>query len=251
MDVLIEKIKQNIIPSHVALIMDGNGRWAKNHNKERVYGHQQGALRVKEVAKAAVKVGVKYVTFYAFSKENWRRPEEEVNFLMDLLVEFLEKEQEELYRNGIRLLVIGDMETLPEHVRTAIEGVIYRTRNNKKLNLIIALNYGARWEIANAAKNIAKDVVAGKVKIDEIEEDMVANYMTTAKIPDPELMIRTSGEKRISNFLLWQLAYSELYFTDKYWPEFGEEDFYKAILDFQKRERRFGKISEQLKEEKK
>ncbi len=249
---ILDKIKSNKekVPVHVAIIMDGNGRWAKKNGKERIYGHQEGTKSVKEVIRASVNAGVKYLTLYAFSKENWRRPKEEVDFLMELLIRSIESELDELKSNGIRLLVIGDTDSLPEKVKDKVDNALEETKNNDTLYLIIALNYGARWEITQMTKKIAERVKKGEIYVDDIDDKMVASHLTTAGIPDPELMIRTSGEKRISNFLLWQLAYTELYFTDKFWPEFKEADFYEAILDYQKRERRFGKISEQLKQEK-
>lgn len=252
MEDLLAKIKHNKekVPVHVAVIMDGNGRWAKKNGKERIYGHQEGTKSVKEAIKASINTGVRYLTLYAFSKENWRRPKEEVDFLMELLIRSIESELEELKENGIRLMVIGDIDSLPEKVKDKVDNALEETKNNDTLYLIIALNYGARWEIAKMTKKIAERVKNGEIDINDIDEKMISSHLTTAGIPDPELMIRTSGEKRISNFLLWQLAYTELYFTDKFWPEFKETDFYEAILDYQKRERRFGKISEQLKQDK-
>lgn len=252
MEDILNQIKNNKekVPVHVAIIMDGNGRWAKKNGKERIYGHQEGTKSVKEVIKASVSTGVKYLTLYAFSKENWRRPQEEVSFLMELLIRSIESELDELNNNGIRLMVIGDVDNLPDKVKDKVTNALSVTENNDTLHLIIALNYGARWEITQMTKKIAERVKMGELSINDIDEKMVSSHLTTSGIPDPELMIRTSGEKRISNFLLWQLAYTELYFTDKYWPEFKEHDFYMAILDYQKRERRFGKISEQLKQNK-
>jgi undecaprenyl diphosphate synthase len=251
MENILEQIKENKekVPVHVAIIMDGNGRWAKKNGKERIYGHQEGIKSVKEVIKASIKSGVKYLTLYAFSKENWRRPKEEVDFLMDLLIRAIENELNELNSNGIKLHVIGDIESLPEKVKEKVKNALNVTKDNDTLNLVIALNYGARWEIAEMTKKIAEKVERGELNIKDINEETISLYLTTVGIPDPELMIRTSGEKRISNFLLWQIAYTELYFTEKFWPEFKEEDFYLAILDYQRRERRFGKISEQLKQD--
>ena len=252
MEDILNQIKNNKekVPVHVAIIMDGNGRWAKKNGKERIYGHQEGTKSVKEVIKASVNTGVKYLTLYAFSKDNWRRPQEEVSFLMELLIRSIESELNELNNNGIRLMVIGDIDNLPDKVKDKVNNALSVTENNDTLYLIIALNYGARWEITKMTKKIAERVKMGELSINDIDEKMVSSHLTTSGIPDPELMIRTSGEKRISNFLLWQLAYTELYFIDKYWPEFKERDFYMAILDYQKRERRFGKISEQLKQNK-
>ncbi len=247
---LLDKIDKEKVPRHVAIIMDGNGRWAKKHGKERIYGHQEGTQRVKDVVKAAINSGVEYVTLYTFSKENWRRPKEEVNFLMELLVESIRNELDELNEKGIRLHIIGDLDSLPGKVRENVRSALDTTKHNTKLHLVMALNYGARWEITEAVKNIATKVAQGIWGVEEINNEVVAKHLTTKDIPDPELLIRTSGEQRISNFLLWQIAYTELYFTEKFWPEFKEEDFYEALLDYQRRERRFGKISEQLKESK-
>ena len=251
MDEYLKKIEKSKVPIHVAIIMDGNGRWAKKHGKDRVFGHQEGIKSVKEVIKASINSGVQYLTLYAFSKENWSRPKEEVDFLMELLIRSIENELDELNENGIKLKIIGDIDNLPNRVRVKLERALKVTDKNERLNLIIALNYGSRWEIVEMIKKISERVKNGELHSEEINDGIVADYLTTAGIPDPELMIRTSGEQRISNFLLWQLAYTELYFTEKFWPEFKEIDFYEAILNYQRRERRFGKISEQLKEEKK
>ena len=243
---LLERIKKDKVPRHVAIIMDGNGRWAKKNGKERIYGHQEGTKRVKDVIKASLMSGVDYLTLYTFSKENWKRPKKEVEYLMELLVKSIENNLSELHKEGIRLYIIGDIFNLPEKVKKGIHKAVDLTKNNTKLTLVMALNYGARWEIISAVRTIAEMARDRVIEIDEIDESLFNNFLNTKGIPSPELLIRTSGELRISNFLLWQIAYTELYFTDKYWPEFGEEDFYKAILDYQKRERRFGKISEQL-----
>ncbi len=250
MSSLLDKIDKNKVPRHVAIIMDGNGRWAKKHGKERIYGHQEGTQRVKDIVKAAINSGVEYITLYTFSKENWRRPKEELDFLMELLVESIKNELDELNKNGIRLHIIGDLESLPDKVKENVRNALDTTKHNTKLNLVMALNYGARWEITEAVRNIATKVAAGSLSVEEINDEIFSEHLTTKDIPDPELLIRTSGEQRISNFLLWQIAYTELYFTEKFWPEFKEEDFYEALLDYQKRERRFGKISEQLKDSK-
>ena len=246
MSSLLERIKKDKVPRHVAIIMDGNGRWAKKNGKERIYGHQEGTKRVKDVIKASLMSGVDYLTLYTFSKENWKRPKKEVEYLMELLVKSIENNLSELHKEGIRLYIIGDIFNLPEKVKKGIHKAVDLTKNNTKLTLVMALNYGARWEIISAVRTIAEMARDRVIEIDEIDENLFNNFLNTKGIPNPELLIRTSGELRISNFLLWQIAYTELYFTDKYWPEFGEEDFYKAILDYQKRERRFGKISEQL-----
>lgn len=243
-------LKENIdlkrLPQHVAIIMDGNGRWAKEHGKPRVFGHQNGVKSVREVTEAAAELGVEYLTLYAFSTENWNRPKLEVNALMHLLIETVRKELSTLNDNDIRLQAIGDISQLPPKTYQALQEGIENTKNNKRMTLILALNYSARWEITEAFKNMAEDAAKGLINADQVDENTVSSYLTTTNIPDPELMIRTSGEQRISNFLLWQLAYAELYFTDIYWPEFRKEHLYEAILDFQNRERRFGKISEQL-----
>ncbi|OFX74452.1 MAG: di-trans,poly-cis-decaprenylcistransferase [Bacteroidetes bacterium GWE2_29_8] len=244
----LELLTDNI-PQHVAIIMDGNGRWANQQGKERVYGHKHGANSVKEVVEGCGKLGVKYLTLYAFSTENWNRPQEEVNSLMELLVESINAEADSLMTNKIRLHTIGDINRLPQLCSNGIEKVKELTLNNDKLNLILALSYSSKWEIINAVKKIAMEVKENKLDIDSINSTMFGDYLSTANIPDPEILIRTSGEYRMSNFLLWQLAYSELYFTDKLWPDFKKEDLYEAIHDYQKRERRYGKTSEQINQE--
>ncbi len=241
-----DQIDISRLPRHVAVIMDGNGRWARRRGKERVFGHHQGVKAVRRVIEAAAEVGINYLTLYAFSTENWNRPDEEVSALMDLMVSTLSNETDSLIKNNIRLTVIGDTERLNPLVRKKLSDAIESTNKCNRMTLIIALSYSSRWEIINACKKIAGDVRDGKIDIDSINEELFSLNLTTGGIPDPELMIRTSGEKRISNYLLWQLAYAELYFTDKLWPDFGKEDFLKAILSFQKRERRFGLTSEQL-----
>jgi undecaprenyl diphosphate synthase len=243
-----DQIDSTRLPKHVAVIMDGNGRWARRRGKERVYGHHQGVKAVRKVIEAAAETGIKYLTLYAFSTENWRRPDDEVSALMDLMISALTNETQSLLDNNIKLTVIGDSSRFSRELRNKIEDAVVATAGCTHMNLIIALSYSSRWEIVNACRNIATAVKDGKVKIDAIDEDFVASNLSTADIPDPELMIRTSGEKRISNFLLWQLAYAELYFTEKLWPDFGKEDFLKAIFNFQKRERRFGLTSEQVEE---
>jgi undecaprenyl diphosphate synthase len=237
-----QKIDTERIPNHVAVIMDGNGRWATKKGQERIFGHLNGVEAVRQTLRAALNVGVNYLTLYAFSTENWNRPKEEVDALMDLLVQTIMKEIDELDENGVRLRAIGDLEVLPESCRNGLLEGIRRTKENKKINLVLALSYSSRWEIVNAVR----DIVRKGTKAEDIDAEMISAHLTTLGIPDPELMIRTSGEHRISNFLLWQIAYSELYFTDTLWPDFDEEEFYKAIADYQSRERRFGKTSEQL-----
>lgn len=234
------------LPQHIAIIMDGNGRWAKERGQDRVYGHHEGVLSVRNIVNACGEIGIKYLTLYAFSTENWNRPKEEVNALMELLVNTIRKEIDELKKNNVRLHVIGDILSLPEICQKELEEAKEITAMNDGVNLILALSYSSRWEIIEATKNIVKDVVAGKLNIDTIDDTVFHKYLNTAAFPDPELMIRTSGEHRISNYLLYQLAYSELYFTDTHWPEFRKEHLIEALINYQQRERRFGKTSEQL-----
>jgi undecaprenyl diphosphate synthase len=239
---LFDQIDLNRVPQHVAIIMDGNGRWAKSQGKERIFGHFNGVEAVRESLKAATKAGVKYLTLYAFSTENWNRPKEEVEALMNLLVQTIMNEIEELDKNGVRMSTIGDLNNLPEFCQTELKKGMERTANNTSINLVLALSYSSRWEIAEAMRQIA----AQGISPENITDQLISDHLTTRGIPDPELLIRTSGEIRISNFLLWQIAYAELYFTETLWPDFDEEEFYKALLDYQSRERRFGKTSEQL-----
>jgi undecaprenyl diphosphate synthase len=243
---LREQIITEKLPAHVAIIMDGNGRWARQRGLDRIFGHQQGVKSLREVIESAAELGIKYLTLYAFSTENWARPDEEVSALMQIMVQSLNNETDTLIKNNISLKVIGDIERLTDDVRERLFETINLTSAGTGLNLIIALSYSSRWEIAEAARKLAVDVNAGKVDPESFKEEDFEKYLNTFGIPDPELMIRTSGEIRISNFLLWQLAYTELYFTDVLWPDFGKEDLYAAIIDFQKRERRFGKTSEQV-----
>ncbi len=245
MDLKSSIIKEKL-PQHIAVIMDGNGRWAKQHGKPRVFGHRNGVQAVREVTEAAAELGVPYLTLYAFSTENWNRPKMEVSALMRLLVETLHKEVKTLNKNNIRLLAIGDWAHLPEPTFHALLQGIEATRHNTHMTLTLALNYSARWEIAAAARALANRVATGELLPYQVDEHVFAQALSTHGIPDPELMIRTSGEHRISNFLLWQLAYTELYFTPVLWPDFRKEHLYEAILDYQQRERRFGKTSEQL-----
>lgn len=244
---LKEKININKLPVHVAIIMDGNGRWALKQGEDRVFGHHKGVDAVREIAETAAELGVKYITLYTFSTENWNRPQNEVNALMSLFVETIEKEIPTLNKNNIRLNAIGDLQSLPEENYSRLINTMDQTANNSRMTLTLALSYSSRWEITNAVNNIIKDVKSNKLSGDRLDEKQFESYLNTSKIPDPELLIRTSGEMRISNYLLWQIAYSELYFTHKLWPEFGAEDFYAAIIDYQSRERRFGMTSEQLK----
>ena len=241
-----EKIQIDRIPRHVAIIMDGNGRWAKRQGLARMFGHRQGVETVHNITEAAAELGIDYLTLYAFSTENWNRPKEEVDALMSLLVDTIAKETPVLMKNNIRLSTIGDLSRLPENTQRKFRACMDETSSNTGLNLVIALSYSSRWEIIQATRNIASAIQQGAILVEDINEEVIASYMTTANMPDPDLLIRTSGELRISNFLLWQLAYAELYFTDCLWPEFTKEEFYRAIVDYQHRERRFGKTSEQI-----
>jgi len=243
---LKSKIILDKLPRHIAIIMDGNGRWAKKHGKPRVFGHRNGVNAVRETTEAAAELGIEYLTLYAFSTENWKRPKLEVNALMTLLVETIQKEIDTLNKNDIRLYAIGDIAKLPQKTYKALRKGMESTKNNKRMTLILALNYSAKWEIMEAARKLARQVKAGEIQTDHIGEEIFSDALSTQGIPDPELLIRTSGETRISNFLLWQIAYAELYFTSTLWPDFKKENLYQAIVDFQHRERRFGKISEQL-----
>ena len=242
----IEQINKEKLPRHIAIIMDGNGRWAKKYGKHRVFGHRSAVKSVREVTEGAAELGIEYLTLYAFSKENWDRPKLEVNALMQLLVSTIRKEAETLQKNKIRLQAIGDIANLPPKGQEELNQAIDLTRNNERMTLILALSYGGRWELKEALKEISDKVKKGILQKDEITEDLISAHLNTAGIPDPELMIRTSGEMRISNFLLWQLAYTELYFTQTLWPDFRKKDLYDAIVSYQNRERRFGKISEQI-----
>jgi len=243
---LKEKINLSKLPKHIAIIMDGNGRWAKQQGAERIYGHENGVKSVRDAVEAAAELGVEYLTLYAFSTENWNRPKEEVIALMQLLVHTINAETPTLNKNNIRLQAIGDLKSLPGDCYNELQEAIDATKNNTRTTLVLALSYSSRWEIVNAVKEIAAKIERKELASSEISEDTINQHLCTAAIPEPELMIRTSGEHRISNFLLWQLAYAELYFTDKFWPDFKKEDFYEAIIDYQNRERRFGKTSEQL-----
>lgn len=243
---VLNKIIKEKLPTHLAIIMDGNGRWAKMRGEHRIIGHQNGVEAVRQTVEASAELGISYLTLYAFSTENWNRPKDEVLGLMSLLVEAIENETPTLMKNNVRLQAIGDLDSLPLEVREKLQGTISNTSKNTGLTLVLALSYSSRWEIVNAVKNIANQVKDGDLSPDEIDFDLFSNNLTTKGIPDPELLIRTSGENRISNFLLWQIAYSELYFTELFWPDFDKEELYKALLNYQNRERRFGKTSEQL-----
>ena len=242
----LSNIDTSKLPKHVAIIMDGNGRLAKQKGEMRIFGHQHGVTSVREVTEAAAEIGIPYLTLYAFSTENWNRPKSEVDALMELLVGTIHKEVSTLNKNKVRLQAIGNLKSLPENCYKELMEAIKQTSANDRLTLVLALSYSSKWEIINAVKNIAEKVKNNNISSDSIDEELFSSHLCTHNIPDPELLIRTSGEQRISNFLLWQIAYSELYFTEKLWPDFHKEDFYKAISDYQNRERRFGKISEQI-----
>jgi undecaprenyl diphosphate synthase len=242
-----DKINIQQLPKHIAIIMDGNGRWAKEKGEDRLFGHLNGVESVRNIVEGAAELGIQYLTLYAFSTENWDRPAYEVTGLMELLVETIRKEVPTLNKNNIRLHVIGDIGMLPELARKELDEAINETAKNTGLNLIMALSYSSRWEINNAIKKIAEAVKANTLQPEAISQEVIQQYLCTSQFPDPELMIRTSGEYRISNFLLYQLAYAELFFTSTLWPDFRKENLYEAILDYQGRERRFGKTSEQVK----
>jgi undecaprenyl diphosphate synthase len=242
----LSKIDLTKTPKHIAIIMDGNGRWAQKQGHLRLYGHNFGVESIRETLKAAKELKIEYLTLYAFSTENWNRPKEEVDGLMDLLVKSLANEIKELSDTGVRLSTIGDIEGLPQECQDELQESIELTKDNNEINLVLALNYSARWEIIDAVKKIASEVKSSNLLIDDLNAEKFGLYLNTKNIPDPELLIRTSGERRISNFLLWQIAYTEFHFTEVLWPDFKREDLYKAVLDFQSRERRFGKVSEQL-----
>ncbi len=243
---LRENIDTTRLPRHIAIIMDGNGRWAKEKGEDRLFGHFHGVESVRNIVEGCAELGIEYLTLYAFSTENWDRPENEVNGLMALLVDTIRKEVETLNKNNIKLHVIGDMKMLPAYALDELKEALEMTSKNTGLNLVMALSYSSRWELLNAVKRIATEVKTGALEPEAISYDTLEKFLTTSNFPDPELMIRTSGEYRISNFLLYQLAYAELYFTNTRWPDFRKHNLYEAILDFQGRERRFGKTSEQL-----
>lgn len=248
---LKEQIDLTRIPKHIAVIMDGNGRWAKQHGKNRVFGHTNGVTAVRETSEACAELGVKHLTLYAFSTENWSRPQLEVTALMTLLLKTINSELKTLIKNDIRLGAIGDIDSLPKSVAKQLREAIDKTAGCKRMELILALSYSGKNEIVNAVKHIAQKVQNNLISLNDINEQLISDNLYTAGRPDPELLIRTSGEQRVSNFLLWQLAYAEFYFTDKFWPEFNKEELYKAIIDYQNRERRFGKTSEQIVADKK
>lgn len=244
---LKDQINPDKLPQHIAIIMDGNGRWAKMHGKQRIFGHQNGVTAVREATEAAAELGVKYLTVYAFSTENWNRPKFEVDALMRLLVDSIEKETPTLNKNNIRLNAIGDIESLHKRSYNQLIKTIEATASNDRMTLTLALSYSARSEIVETVKSIAERVKNNQINVEDIDHQLISANLNTASMPDPELLIRTSGEHRISNFLLWQIAYAELYFTPTLWPDFRKEDLYKAIINYQSRERRFGKTSEQIK----
>jgi undecaprenyl diphosphate synthase len=246
---LLLQVRKDTLPRHIAIIMDGNGRWAKEQGQDRLFGHFHGVESVRNIVEGCAELGIEYLTLYAFSTENWDRPENEVNGLMELLVDTIRKETETLNRNNIKLHVIGDRRMLGREVNAELDESLEITSANTGLNLIMALSYSGRWELVNAVKNIAADVEAGKLHAADIGQETLQQYLWTSDFPDPELMIRTSGEYRISNFLLFQLAYAELYFTNTRWPDFRKKHLYEALIDFQSRERRYGKTSEQIEQE--
>ncbi|MCB0737073.1 MAG: isoprenyl transferase [Bacteroidetes bacterium] len=246
MSSIINKLDKNKIPKHIAMIMDGNGRWAKEQGKNRIFGHQQGVETVRKMVEVCPRIGVEYLTLYAFSTENWSRPKFEVNALMELLVNSLRKEIKKLHENNVRIHAIGCIDDLPKKAQKKLAESAELTKNNTGLNLILALSYSAQWDIVNATKLIAGQVKSGILDIEDVTKERFSSYLSTRNFPNPELLIRTSGERRISNYLLWELAYAEFYFTNTHWPAFTEESLYEAIFDYQNRERRFGKTSEQI-----
>jgi len=241
-----KELKTDKIPKHVAIIMDGNGRWAEQHGLDRIFGHREGVEAVRSVVEGAGEMGIQYLTLYAFSTENWNRPKEEVDALMGLLVHAIVAETENLHKNNVSLRTIGDIASLPEQVQQKLAGAIAKTAENSGLRLVLALSYSGRWEMVEAVKRMADELKNDKIVKSSINEELIGKYLPTFGLPDPELLIRTGGEFRVSNFLLWQIAYTELYFTQKLWPDYRKEDLFEAVNDFQKRERRFGKTSEQI-----
>ena len=242
----IENINKSKLPVHVAVIMDGNGRWAKKQGRNRIFGHRAGVKTVRRIVEASAEIGIKYLTLFTFSTENWQRPPKEISALMELLIKTIRGELKSLLKNNIRLQIIGDYYRLPEKVKAEIDLAVTSTQNNTGLTLVMAISYSAKWDIVDTTRRISEMVVSGKLNPEDINEELFTQMLSTGKFPFPELLIRTSGEFRLSNFLLWELAYTELYFTNKNWPEFEKEDYYEAIINYQERERRFGKVSEQL-----
>ena len=245
----IQQLDPTRIPRHVAIIMDGNGRWAKEHGQERSFGHESGVATVRQATEIASEVGVEYLTLYTFSTENWNRPQDEVDALMNLIVVSIEQQTPDLIKNNVRLTTIGDMERMPAFAANRLRKCMQDTSHCTGLVLCLALSYSSRWEIVEACRSLAREAAAGKLQPEDIDDALLSSRMSTAGMPDPDLLIRTGGDLRVSNYLLWQIAYSELYFTSKYWPDFTKEDFVDAIADFQGRERRYGKTSEQVKNE--
>lgn len=242
MENLFYDINLDKVPAHIAIIMDGNGRWAKSRFMPRTYGHKVGVETIRKVVKECSRLGVKYLTLYAFSTENWKRPKEEVSALMGLLVKYLRNELEELHKNNVKILTIGDISKLPQACIEELDHAKEKTKDNTGLVMSLALNYGGRNDLVNAVKNISQEVVDGKISVDDIGDDLISSHLSTKESPDPDLVVRTSGEQRLSNFLLWELAYSEFYFTDIHWPDFDEKELQKAIFAYQSRDRRFGGI---------
>ncbi len=247
---LIDKIDKSRLPEHVAIIMDGNGRWAKQRNLDRSMGHVEGVNTVRRITEAASELGVKYLTLYTFSTENWNRPKEEVDALMNLIVVAIERETPDLIKNNVRLTMIGDIARMPEFASERLKKCMDDTSHCNGLTLVLALSYSSRWEIVEACRAIAEKVQCGDMNVDDINDETISENLTTKNIPDPDLLIRTAGDLRISNYLLWQIAYSELYFTPVFWPDFSREEFYEAVMEYQSRERRFGKTSEQVSDNK-
>jgi undecaprenyl diphosphate synthase len=242
-----ENINFKILPQHIAIIMDGNGRWAKQRNEERAFGHQNGIKAVREVIEGAGEIGIKFITLYAFSTENWNRPKDEVDAIMSLLVNVIHAEVDSLNKNNVRLKAIGNLKSLPLDCQNVLASALEKTAQNKGLTLVLALNYSAKWEIIEAVKSISQETLNNQLDVNQIDDELFENHLSTSFMPNPDLLIRTSGEQRLSNFLLWQLAYTELYFTPTLWPDFTKESLFEAIVSFQQKERRFGKTSEQLK----
>lgn len=242
----LDQINKDKLPEHIAIIMDGNGRWAKQQNLDRAWGHKEGVTTVRKIIEASVEIGIKYLTLYTFSTENWNRPSEEIKALMSLMIQAVARETPDLIKNDVRIMTIGDLSRLPDDTRKAMEQCIKDTAHCKTLTVVLALSYSSKWEITKATRDIAEAVKNGEIKDQDITEELIDKYLSTKGIPDPDILLRTGGEKRISNFLLWQIAYSELYFTDELWPDFNEESLQKVIVDYQGRERRFGKTSEQI-----
>jgi len=243
---LKETIDLERLPKHIAIIMDGNGRWAKKNGMDRFWGHKEGVVSVRKISETVGRLGIKYLTLYTFSTENWNRPKAEIDSLMELMITAIQNESDDLMTNNVRLKIIGDIDRLPKATVEHLVQVVKRTNDNTGLYLTLALSYSSRWEITEAVKKISQKVKNGSMSIDRINEETISEHLETCNTPDPDLLIRTGGEQRISNYLLWQLAYAELYFTDTFWPDFREEELYAAIVDYQQRERRFGKTGEQI-----